>query len=101
ATPGPASTAPRCRRRARGAPGAAGKDGARYPDTGRAAPYLSARGLSRGKRADEPTSHHRLTAGYLDRQTLHPTEAGTPQGGPLSPVAANLTLDGLEPLLRA
>jgi RNA-directed DNA polymerase len=42
-----------------------------------------------------------LRAGYLDRGTLHPTEAGTPQGGPLSPVAANLTLDGLEPLLRA
>ncbi|MBW3656511.1 MAG: reverse transcriptase N-terminal domain-containing protein, partial [Gemmatimonadetes bacterium] len=42
-----------------------------------------------------------LRAGYLDRGTLHATEAGTPQGGPLSPVAANLTLDGLEPLLRA
>jgi RNA-directed DNA polymerase len=42
-----------------------------------------------------------LRAGYLDRGSLHATEAGTPQGGPLSPVAANLTLDGLEPLLRA
>ncbi len=41
-----------------------------------------------------------LRAGYLDRGTLHATEAGTPQGGPFSPVAANLTLDGLEPLLR-
>ena len=42
-----------------------------------------------------------LTAGYLDKYALHPTEAGTPQGGPLSPVAANLTLTGLEALLRA
>jgi RNA-directed DNA polymerase len=42
-----------------------------------------------------------LKAGYLDKYVLHPTEAGTPQGGPLSPVAANLTLTGLEALLRA
>jgi len=40
-----------------------------------------------------------LKAGYLDKHVLHPTEEGTPQGGPLSPVAANLTLDGLETLL--
>jgi len=41
-----------------------------------------------------------LKAGYLDKHVLHPTEEGTPQGGPLSPVAANLTLDGLETVLR-
>jgi len=40
-----------------------------------------------------------LKAGYLDKHVLHPTEEGTPQGGPLSPVAATLTLDGLETLL--
>ncbi|MEE2474350.1 reverse transcriptase domain-containing protein, partial [Pseudomonas aeruginosa] len=28
-----------------------------------------------------------------------PTEAGTPQGGIISPTLANLTLDGLEPML--
>jgi RNA-directed DNA polymerase len=41
-----------------------------------------------------------LKAGFIDENTLHPTEAGTPQGGIISPVAANLTLDGLERLLR-
>jgi RNA-directed DNA polymerase len=42
-----------------------------------------------------------LKAGFMDKHALHPTEAGTPQGGPLSPVAANCTLNGLEALLRA
>jgi RNA-directed DNA polymerase len=41
-----------------------------------------------------------LTAGYVERKILHPTEAGTPQGGICSPVIANLALDGLEPRLR-
>lgn len=41
-----------------------------------------------------------LQAGFIEQNTLHPTEAGTPQGGVISPVAANLTLDGLEALLR-
>ncbi|HUE84262.1 MAG TPA: reverse transcriptase domain-containing protein [Pyrinomonadaceae bacterium] len=41
-----------------------------------------------------------LKAGFIDQDTLHPTAAGTPQGGVISPVAANLTLDGLEAFLR-
>lgn len=41
-----------------------------------------------------------LKVGFIDQNTLHPTEAGTPQGGVISPVAANLTLDGLEAFLR-
>ena len=41
-----------------------------------------------------------LKAGFMEQHVLHPTEAGTPQGGICSPVLANLTLDGLEPLLR-
>jgi len=49
---------------------------------------------------DKAMLHKWLKAGYLDKHVLHPTEEGTPQGGPLSPVAANLTLDGLETLLR-
>ena len=40
-----------------------------------------------------------LQAGYIENRTLFPTEAGTPQGGIVSPTLANLTLDGLEHLL--
>jgi len=41
-----------------------------------------------------------LKTGFIDQSILYPTEAGTPQGGPLSPVLANLALDGLEGTLR-
>jgi len=37
-----------------------------------------------------------LEAGYVEEETLFATEAGAPQGGIISPVLANLTLDGLE-----
>ena len=37
-----------------------------------------------------------LKAGYIDRRTLFPTQAGTPQGGIISACLANMTLDGLE-----
>ena len=37
-----------------------------------------------------------LKAGYIDRNVFHETEDGTPQGSPVSPVLANLALDGLE-----
>jgi RNA-directed DNA polymerase len=42
-----------------------------------------------------------LKAGFMSKQVLHPTEAGVPQGSPLSPVIANMALDGLESRLRA
>jgi RNA-directed DNA polymerase len=41
-----------------------------------------------------------LTAGYMEEAVLHPTEEGAVQGGPISPVLANLALDGLEHKLR-
>jgi RNA-directed DNA polymerase len=37
-----------------------------------------------------------LKAGFIEKNLLHPTEDGTPQGGIISPVLANMTLDGLE-----
>ncbi len=41
-----------------------------------------------------------LKAGYMESNRLNPTEAGTPQGGIISPVLANLALDGLEGVLE-
>jgi RNA-directed DNA polymerase len=41
-----------------------------------------------------------LKCGYFDKDAFRPTEQGTPQGGIISPVLANLTLDGLETRLR-
>ncbi|MCG5536186.1 group II intron reverse transcriptase/maturase [Ectothiorhodospira mobilis] len=37
-----------------------------------------------------------LKAGYVAQGRLFPTQAGTPQGGIISPTLANLVLDGLE-----
>ena len=41
-----------------------------------------------------------LKAGYLDKFVFNRTEEGTPQGGIISPVLANLVLDKLETELR-
>src|SRR4030095_12361716 len=42
-----------------------------------------------------------LQAGYWEKGQLFPTEFGTPQGGIISPVLANLTLDGMEQAIRS
>ena len=36
-----------------------------------------------------------LAAGYMEKNAFYETEAGTPQGGIISPTLANITLDGL------
>jgi RNA-directed DNA polymerase len=41
-----------------------------------------------------------LKAGVVETGTLLPTEAGTPQGGIISPTLANLALDGMEKALE-
>src|SRR5271157_94719 len=49
---------------------------------------------------NKPVLRKWLKSGYLEKQALFDTISGTPQGGIISPVLANLALDGLERRLR-
>lgn len=41
-----------------------------------------------------------LQSGYMESSQFHATETGTPQGGIISPLLANIALDGLQTLLE-
>ena len=41
-----------------------------------------------------------LKCGFIETRRLFPTEEGAPQGGTISPLLMNMTLDGLERILR-
>lgn len=41
-----------------------------------------------------------LTAGYMAEGMLYPTSEGTPQGGLISPILLNITLSGLEKIIK-
>ena len=41
-----------------------------------------------------------LAAGYVENGITYPSKRGTPQGGIISPTLANMTLDGLEEVVR-
>jgi len=41
-----------------------------------------------------------LKCGFMESSTLHQTEAGTPQGGIISPILCNLALDGLQSFIH-
>ena len=53
---------------------------------------LSAVGNSPGRRWIEKW----LKAGYMEAEIFNATESGTPQGGVISPLLANIALDGME-----
>src|SRR5665648_300563 len=50
---------------------------------------------------DKSVLNQFLKAGFVYNRVLNPSESGTPQGGIISPILANMTLDGIEALLAS
>jgi len=49
---------------------------------------------------DRQILHKWLKAGYWEKDQLFPTRKGTPQGGIISPILANIALDGMQHAIR-
>ena len=50
---------------------------------------------------DESILKQFLKAGFVYNRHLNPTKAGTPQGGIISPILANMALDGMEDVIAS
>nr|WP_275950262.1 reverse transcriptase domain-containing protein [Desulfonema limicola] len=62
---------------------------------------ISGKWLMENVPMDKKILNQWLKAGYIEKDRLYPTKDGTPQGGIISPLLANIALDGLENKLEA
>jgi len=60
---------------------------------------ISHRWLLRNIPLDRPCLKKMIASGYVYDDEYHPVSGGIPQGGIISPILANMTLDGLETIL--